>query len=224
MPYAAGSLRSYYPLKKVASVELVKYEVPGRGFRYSESFSDMASVVEEVVESIDFDRPYILFGHSMGAYITYEICSHIEKRKLNPPQKVILSAQLPPGGKREREVWNNLQKNEVIQYFKRLGGTPEEILTNQELMGLFTEMLNQDLTFLRTYFKNGWTEKITSDLEIWYGEDDEFINKEKIIFWKEYTSGKCKFVCFKGNHFYIHEIFEQPDTMKKLLLGDSKGV
>ncbi|SEL32619.1 thioesterase II family protein [Paenibacillus sp. OK003] len=218
LPYAAGSLRSYDSLKKVEGIELVKYEAPGRGFRHTQPFSDMSSVIAEVIEAIDFARPYILFGHSMGAYITYELCAYIEQEKLQRPQKVILSAQLPPSIKRKSDLWKSLTRKEATQYFKNLGGTLEEVLANQELMDLYTEVLNQDFTFLRTYFKNGWTEKVKSDLEIWYGEDDGFVNKETITIWDNHTLGKCKFVCFKGNHFFIHQLLAQPDLMKKLLL------
>lgn len=218
LPYAAGSLRSYQPFNKVDGIELVKYELPGRGFRQSDQFSGLSTILAEVIEIIDFTRPYILFGHSMGAYITYELCSFIEKKELPLPSKVILSAQIPPSNKNDHRTWHKLSKNEVRQYFEKLGGTPDEILNSQELMEFFSDVLNQDFAFLRSYFKNGWTEKVQSNLEIWYGEDDDFIDEKGVAIWDQYTCGKCKYVKFQGNHFFIHQLFEQPERLRKLFL------
>lgn len=218
LPYAAGSLRSYYSFNQVKAIELVKYELPGRGFRQSYKLSNLSIILKEVMEVIDFTRPYILFGHSMGAYIAYEICSYIEDKELPLPNKVILSAQIPPNNKKNTNTWQYLPKNEVINYLKKLGGTPDEILDNQELMELFSEVLNQDFAFLGSYFKSGWTEKVKSNLEIWYGEDDEFIDEKGITAWDQYTYGKCKYVKFQGNHFFIQQLFEQPERLSSLLL------
>ncbi|WP_433945446.1 thioesterase II family protein [Paenibacillus sp. SN-8-1] len=217
LPYAAGSLRSYYPLTKVTGIELVKYELPGRGFRQFESLPSMSTVIEEVIDKIDFSRPYVLFGHSMGAYISYEVCSLIETKHLPPPKKVILSGQVPPNINRVTNFSREFSTQEAIAYFRGTGGTPDEVLENEELMELFSEMLNQDFRFLHEYLRGGWTEKVVSNLEIWFGDRDLLISDEHIYLWKKHTTGNCEFICFEGNHFFINDIISNPEKINKFI-------
>ncbi|MFJ5563851.1 thioesterase II family protein [Lysinibacillus xylanilyticus] len=219
LPYAVGSLRSYYSMSKISEIELVKYEVPGRGTRLSESISSMRSIIEEILKNIDFNRPYILFGHSMGAYITYEVCSIIEEKNFPLPFKVILSAQVPPGKSRIRNMNSIFTHQESVEYFEHLGGTPKEVIENSELIELFSGILSHDLSFLKKYLMTGWTEKIKSNLEIWYGEGDNLIQREDILLWEIHTLGQCKFMPFSGNHFFINELLQSPDILKRKLLA-----
>ncbi|VTY27201.1 Thioesterase PikA5 [uncultured Streptococcus sp.] len=216
-PHAVGSLGNYIKFKRVDNLHLVDYELPGRGHRLSEGIYDMNQIINEVVSCIDFSNEYILFGHSMGAFIAYEICSSIERRKLPKPNKLILSGQNPPNLNNKFEEYKYYSIKDSIKYFKEMGGTSKEILNNTELMSIYTDILNKDLNFLNMYLNNFEFKRLETNLEIWIGKEDKSIFTENCLDWKDFTSGNCKLLQFEGGHFFINKLLSESKRLSVLL-------
>ena len=219
LPHAVGALGNYRHFKEVNNVHLIDYELPGRGSRLLEGVSDMNKIINEAISTIDFSNEYILFGHSMGAFIAYEICSSIEQRELPKPSKVILSGQNPPSKNKKIEEYKNVSIEEAREYFKDMGGTSREILNNNELMAIYTDILNQDLAFLNCYLKKFEFKMLKTNLEIWVGKEDKSILPKSYFEWNNYTIGNCKFFQFEGGHFFINKILSDPQKLSELLLS-----
>src|SRR5690606_39619284 len=76
------------------------------------------------------DRPYVLFGHSMGAMVAYEVA-----QRLRPaPGMVFVSGRRVPGGTGERHL---LGDRDLLGVVNGLGGTPSALLDSPELAALF---------------------------------------------------------------------------------------
>ena len=217
LPHAVGSLGSYIKFKKIKNLNLINYELPGRGTRFGESIKDMSQITNEAIEYIDFSREYILFGHSMGALIAYEICCAIEEGNFPKPIKIILSGQNPPVFNEELNDFKMFTIDESINYFGEMGGTSKEVLNNTEMMDIYTDILNKDLLFLNQYLKKFQFKKIETDLEIWFGKEDESLSTKNRSNWKNFTNGKCDFLQFEGGHFYINELLLDTPKLSNLL-------
>ena len=67
------------------SIEVVPIELAGRGYRIEENlYQSMEEAVNDVYNKIVMqidDSPYILFGHSMGSLIAYEVARKIKDSK-----------------------------------------------------------------------------------------------------------------------------------------------
>lgn len=218
IPYAGGSLNSYSLMKQVNGVSVTNYELPGRGRRYEDSEYTMDRVKREIIKQIDFSKSYILFGHSMGAFIAYETCALIEELNLKKPFKVILSAQIPPHCVDMQSYDREMDDASVIAYLKSMGGTPQEVLDSKELIDYYGKILKNDLMLLRTYFQNGWSPKVESSIEIWNGIQDKMIPFSKVIKWKDVTLSECHIKSFEGGHFFINDLLSDPSRFKKELL------
>ena len=217
LPHAVGSLGSYIKFKKIKNLNLINYELPGRGTRFGENIKDMSQITNEAIEYIDFSREYILFGHSMGALIAYEICCAIEEGNFPKPIKIILSGQNPPVFNEELNDFKIFTIDESINYFGEMGGTSKEVLNNTEMMDIYTDILNKDLLFLNQYLKKFQFKKIETDLEIWFGKEDESLSTKNRSNWKNFTNGKCDFLQFEGGHFYINELLLDTPKLSNLL-------
>ncbi|MEU7896325.1 alpha/beta fold hydrolase [Nonomuraea sp. NPDC049152] len=102
VPYAGGSARVYRGWQEwfANDAEVVPLELAGRGTRSAEPVApsvraaamDLARRVPERAAG----RPYILFGHSMGSLIAYEMAAIIEDSASDGPCLVVVSGRNPP--------------------------------------------------------------------------------------------------------------------------------
>lgn len=102
-PYA-GSIGYAYqkiiPYFDKSKYTIYMIDLNGRGERVEyESYSTWKQLIEDVGvqvnEIINSDsNEYILFGHSMGAKIAYDIYLWIRKKGINPPLYIIFSLWL----------------------------------------------------------------------------------------------------------------------------------
>jgi surfactin synthase thioesterase subunit len=80
--HAGGSSAVFesWPSGLPHDVEVIAVELPGRGARAEEApFVDLATAVAAVREAVAplADRPLVLFGHSLGAVLAFEVCHAI---------------------------------------------------------------------------------------------------------------------------------------------------
>ena len=84
-PYAGGSAATYMQWAEQldADIELAVIQLPGRGIRLVEAaYSTMEEIVDAITNAMNLlqDKPFVFFGHSMGARVAYEVCLVLEKK------------------------------------------------------------------------------------------------------------------------------------------------
>ena len=84
LPHAGGSANFYWGLfaeLSASGMECMAIQYPGRQDRFEEemieSIEEYADLIAEVLTGLD-DKPTILFGHSMGASIGYNLLARQE--------------------------------------------------------------------------------------------------------------------------------------------------
>ncbi|MBK5424554.1 MULTISPECIES: thioesterase II family protein [Bacillus] len=213
-PHAGGSAFSYAKWKNYFNpyIEVVPIELAGRGYRIEESlYQSMEEAVNDVYTSIVKQiehSPYILYGHSMGSLIAYEVARKIQDSKNVLPEFLVLSGRNHPNSKMK-----NIRHNFSNEQFKReviaMGGTPSGLLQSEELMGIFLPILRADFKIVETYIHDNNMQACDIDFLIFNGENDEFTTYNQVIKWEQYTSKTCTFHSFKGNHFFLNENIEE---------------
>lgn len=204
--FAGGNNYSYNFLKPYLSphFEVVTIELPGRGKRMNEKIIiDREEAIEdqlnEVVKRRKNDTEFVIYGHSMGAMLGFELVSKLEFQN-DPPVNLVVSGNPGPGISRE-VVRSNLNKENFIIALRELGGIPEAVYENIELFDFFEPILRADFKIVEQ--GEGTTSKvINTPIYSIMGQDEKFI--EEISNWQNFTSNKFKFDIFSGNHFFIN--------------------
>src|SRR5262245_23080077 len=85
-PYAGGSALVFRNWTNFfdSRVEVYPVQLPGRGQRIREtSFNSMETLVDALLDAIFgyLDRPFIFFGHSMGATIGFELAHRLSRER-----------------------------------------------------------------------------------------------------------------------------------------------
>ena len=199
--YSFQFLKPYIPL----NIDFQPIELPGRGKRMNEKIlsSDKECIADLFAQIVSLrnSRPYILYGHSMGASLGLRITKKLEDIN-DAPVSLVVSGNAGPGtgvNKKRSEMNDEDFKNEL----KLLGGVSEEVLDNDDLFDFFAPIMRADFKLLEN------SEKLTSDFKIKSGivaiMGDKEETADKIENWKNHTSGNFKSHLLPGNHFFIHD-------------------
>lgn len=207
-PYVGGSAALYrlWPAKLGEQVEVLSVELPGRGRRFGEK---LISSLDELVPTFHqailpyLDKPFFIFGHSMGALIAYEWTLLLEKEGKHLPSALILSAfgapHVTPPPKRKLHL---LSDSEFLEELEHLKGTPKEVLQHRELMSILLPMIRSDLKMVENY-PYPKDQKISVPVKVLGGRQDPQVDLSRLEAWKDLAGSSFSLQLFEGEHFFI---------------------
>src|SRR5262249_55495669 len=111
------------------TIQVISVELPGRGPRLREPFFLSLPVLVNELEEVIFpllDKPFVFFGHSMGALIAFELTRVLRRRHGLEPQSLFVAGRSAPQIPNPEPISYNLPHDEFIQELIRLDGTPKE--------------------------------------------------------------------------------------------------
>jgi surfactin synthase thioesterase subunit len=209
VPYAGSLGFAYGCIKEKLKDEynIIVIDYLGRGNRsdmpsaasLEELVTDVYSQIEMVIQSqID----YILFGHSMGAYIVYEVYQRILSNYIVQPKMLIFSG-VKTFNSFEPMVY--LNDEEFYEKYILLGGINEEILENEDMKTLVFENLRTDIELIKEFSMFDLNRKLFIPTIIMNGEDDEKSSYES---WCRICRAECLYYVFPGGHFFIYTFLD----------------
>jgi surfactin synthase thioesterase subunit len=219
-PYAGGSIATYTDWVNLfddnLNIELVLVQLPGRGSRMGEPpHQTMESLMSELLEHASYiaSRPYILFGHSLGGKIAYELAYKLKGLDLLSPKCLIASGSGAPHLQSHSEPIHNLPHEVFISKLEQLNGTPEEILSNSELLELLIPLLRADFKIAEEYQAKGYP--LACPIMVLGGADDAEISLEELNAWAALSEGKTTLQFIPGDHFFIN--YNESLVVQKIL-------
>jgi medium-chain acyl-[acyl-carrier-protein] hydrolase len=215
LPHAGGSANVYLPWRKHldVSVELVPVELSGRGRRMTSPLRDsFREVLEDVVSEVTRTRvpaDYALFGHSFGALLAFELAHELVAGGHGAPRHLFISASCAPERVGEIEIPVAAGNRELLTSLAYLGGTPDEILADEEAVALFAPILRADLRALFDYrYVPG--DRLASDISVILGSSDTVATDDDADLWAQLAAGNARAHVMEGGHFAA---FERPDLV-----------
>lgn len=205
--YAGGgaSIFSTWPQALPPSVEVVAVQLPGRENRFLEpALSDLPAVVRHVADAVgsQLDRPYMLFGHSLGGLIAYELVRTLQTQLRALPLGVLISGKRAPQLPARLRALSRLPDDELIRELENYKGTPASVLENRELMELILPRLRADATLFDDYCYED-RGLLPCPITAFGGTDDAHVSVEELLGWSELTD-EFGHRLFDGDHFFIH--------------------
>lgn len=207
-PYAGGSSVTYraWPLGLPADVEVCAIQLPGHGNRLHEPLFDrLTPLLDDLAPKLIpyLNKPFVFFGHSMGALIAFELTRRLRRDYARMPQHLFISGHRPALTRDVKKRTFDLPEAEFIQELVRLNGTPTEVLENPELLEVMIPILRTDFAIAQTY---EYVEEppLECDLTALGGISDVSVTREHLEVWKTHTSANFKLRMFLGDHFYLH--------------------
>lgn len=227
-PHGGGSVQSFRTWSDFLpdDVELICLDLPGRGKRAAEAaIRSMDVLVTMVTKALRrySDRPFVFFGHSVGALVAYEIARSLEKAGLPSPFHVIVSAHPSanvPADDPPMYIYGDDKLTDVV---RSLGLVPKEALANEELLHNFIlPPMRADFELAETYDRNLPT-PLRAAITAMGGVQDETINADDLDEWRRLTTSRFTRIMFDSDHFYTHSMTS--DVVSTLLreVGEVKA-
>ncbi|WP_340558733.1 thioesterase II family protein [Streptomyces sp. GSL17-111] len=207
LPHAGGSAPYFLPLARALAPELdvVCAQYPGRQDRYREALLDnVEAFVDGLFEALTSEPagPLVLFGHSMGAILAYELGLRIERQGGADLLGVIASGRRSPTRHRADDAVHLRDDDGIIAEIRELNGTDPGVLNDDELLRMVLPALRTDYRAVETY-RHRPEERLRAPLSVLTGESDPHVTQEEARAWQELTDGDFRYQSFPGGHFYL---------------------
>jgi surfactin synthase thioesterase subunit len=207
-PYAGGSARMFREWHDwfQPGIEVVAVELPGRGAHSQSPLIDRMDVmIQRLLPAITplLDRPFALFGHSMGAVIAFELCRALQATGRRVPLHLFASGMHPPHVKGQYRI-HNLPDRQLVEALRALNGTPEEVIGDSSLVQFFLPLLRADLRLVETYRYTPGA-RLEHPITVFSGVGDFTTPTEQQHDWQRHTRSRCTVRFLEGNHFFIQE-------------------
>lgn len=208
--HAGGSHLPYrtWPAALPGTWDVRLLDAPGHGFLLDlPQIADAGRLADFLLDSIEpeLTGPYALFGHSMGALVSYEITRRIVERGLPPPVWIGLSARAAPQSAGPKSSYHQLSAAELRARLKRFGGTPDPVLDDPDLWALFDPVIRADLRLVETWRPAPGTAPLPVALSAFAGGEDHAAPPPRMAGWAEHTEHFLGLRVFDGGHFYFQD-------------------
>jgi medium-chain acyl-[acyl-carrier-protein] hydrolase len=206
-PYAGGgaSIFREWPAELPPGIQVCPVQLPGRESRWGEApFTRLSSLVETLANVLHplLNVPFALFGHSMGALISFELARRLRRDTGEVPVHVFVSAARAPQIPDPWPPIHQLPDSEFANQLVRFNGIPAEVLQNAELMRMVLPTLRADFTLYETYVHQP-EEPLSCPLSAYGGRQDSRVPAVHVAGWRAQTRGAFAFRGFPGDHFFL---------------------
>ncbi|WP_327091146.1 lantibiotic dehydratase [Nonomuraea sp. NBC_01738] len=207
LPYAGSGAVAFHGWAAAADpgLEVLSVVPPGRESRITEPVGfDVAELATVIAGRAD--RPYALYGHSMGGRAAFELVRELRRRGERLPERLYLGGCCPPDRVNPLDGLSQAPDDELLRRVSALGGMPQEVLDSPELVELVLPILRGDFAWLDAYRYRA-EEPLPVPITAFGGADDPVT--EAMPYWREHTSAAFELHVEPGGHFFLRESMER---------------
>ncbi|MEU4656354.1 alpha/beta fold hydrolase [Streptomyces sp. NPDC023723] len=210
-PHAGGSASFFFPFSKELGqdpafpVEVLAVQYPGRQDRHTEeNIHDMSVLADRATEALlpCTDRPFALFGHSMGATLAYEVARRLQEAGRSADALFVSGRRAPH--RVLDDGLHGLSDSEIIEDLKALDGTGSTMFGAPDLMRMILPSIRADYTAAETYTCTPGP-VLTCPVHAFTGSCDPRVPVAELHHWSDHTEAPFDLLVFPGGHFYLSE-------------------
>jgi len=206
LPFAGGGASTYgaWPGLLGSAVDVLPVQLPGRENRLREPAIDrIDTLAQQIVSAIGdlLDRPFALFGHSMGALVAFEVARELRRQSLPEPRTLYASAKPAPQLGPDPRPMGRLPKEALLQRLHDDFGL-DLSADMRPLVELMLPTIRADICAVDDY-RYVVEEPFGFPIVALGGEHDETVPAPQLQAWSIHTTAAFRLHLFPGDHFFL---------------------
>lgn len=183
-------------------IGLVKVQLPGREDNLvAPPFTTMAALLPPLLQQVAplLNRPFALYGHSMGALVAFELFRALRARGLRLPLALFVSGRRAPHKPLRRVLLHRLPHAAFVEHLRKMGGTSVALLEKPKWLERYLPIMRADLELSDIY---AYREEppLACPLHAFLGETDDEMDREDWEAWAEQAAGEFSRALVPGGH------------------------
>ncbi|GAA1985290.1 alpha/beta fold hydrolase [Catenulispora subtropica] len=207
VPFAGAGPSFFHPWRALAGDRwrVTAVELPGREKRLlEEPYRNVVQAAEDSVDAVAEDvggaPRVVLFGHSLGAVLAYELVHLLTVRGV-PVERLVVSGSPGPWTQRERRA-SGLPDEEFLERVEEFAGFRHEALYHPEMRDLILPVLQADCEMHENYVPST-DEPVTVPICSLRGASDGLVSADQAQEWVKATTEGFTYVELPGDHMYL---------------------
>lgn len=148
---------------------------------------------------------YVIYGHSMGAWIGYELVRRFVAMDVPPPAHLVVAARHAPQLPQSLSPIAHLDDDAFMDaVHERYGAIPDAVRHDKELRALFLPALRADFALLEVY-EHEPGPPIDVAITALHGTRDHLVDLERVEPWGALTSRTFQIRHVVGGHFFLRD-------------------
>ncbi len=200
---ASASFYRAWCARLPSTVELLAVQYPGREDRLHEDcIGDVHLLAERAADALGLvsQRTLVLFGHSLGAALAFEVALRLEERVAAPAVQLFVSGRSP--FREPAKALQSVPDDALWADLYRLGGNAEAAMTDPDLGAMMLPILRSDYRISASY-QPGSKAKLHGPIAAYVGAEDTKVTMDQARCWSNLTHGNFHARSFPGDHFYL---------------------
>ncbi|MGH3663390.1 MAG: thioesterase II family protein [Micromonosporaceae bacterium] len=202
LPHAGGAPSTYRQWSALApDLDVAAVSLPGRGQRWGEPAEVDVAALATAVAAEAGARPYALYGHSMGAWLGFEVARELRRSGAPVPVRMYLGGSRPPHARAALYGLSDIPDSDLIDQLLAYGGMPREVAEEPELCRLVLPAVRGDLRWMdaRTHTDEA---PLQVPLRLFAGAGDPITTPAELFGWMAHTSVGVRLRTMPGGHFF----------------------
>ncbi|MCU5775505.1 alpha/beta fold hydrolase [Erwiniaceae bacterium BAC15a-03b] len=164
----------------------------------------MENLVAELAQQIEpySHRPWALLGCSLGCKVAFELARYFSQRHRAPRLLFLMACPAPDIALGQRI--SECSDAEFCAEVRRLGGTPDSVLLDQEMMQTVGKALRADCALAENY-QAATQSKLAVPALLVLAEDDALVPVASMLRWQQHLTASTSIKRVRGGHFFLRQ-------------------
>jgi medium-chain acyl-[acyl-carrier-protein] hydrolase len=148
------------------------------------------------------DRPFALFGHSMGSLVAFQVARQLRRDFDRLPAHLMVSAFRSPQAPPMKRIHELADGDFIRELRETYDGIPDQLLGEPEVLSLMLPIVRADLTVASSH-EYVAEPPLGCPVTAFGGLDDRWVDEQQLAEWCVQTSAGFRLRLLPGNHYYL---------------------